>query len=72
VRKLIDAEFARVGGWTKKQTGDIDWTKCLQINGTRVCFGVEIQMSLRSDMLIIDVDHLRLVSSPAQSMSACW
>lgn len=60
VRKLIDAEFAKTAGWTKKQTGGIDWTKCLTINGTRVCFGVEIQMSLRSDMLIIDVDHLRL------------
>jgi hypothetical protein len=60
VRKLIDAEFAKAGGWTKKQTGGIDWSKCLTINGTRVCLGVEIQMSLRSDMLIIDVDHLRL------------
>jgi len=59
VRKLIDAEFTKAGGWTKKPTGGIDWTKCLTINGTRVCLGVEIQMSLRSDMLIIDVDHLR-------------
>jgi len=59
VRKLIDAEFAAAGGWAKKQTGDVDWSKCLTINGTRVCFGVEIQVSARSDLLIVDVDHLR-------------
>jgi len=59
VRRMIDREFEKAGGWKKKQTGDVDWTKCLTINGARVCLGVEIQMSLRSDMLIIDVDHLR-------------
>lgn len=59
VRKLIDAEFAAAGGWTKKQTGDVDWTKCRTVNGTRVCLGVEIQVSARSDLLIVDVDHLR-------------
>ncbi len=59
VRKLTDAEFAKCGGWSKKQTGDVDWTKCLAVNGTRVCLGVEIQVSARSDLLIVDVDHLR-------------
>jgi hypothetical protein len=59
VRKLIDAEFAAAGGWTKKQTGDVDWTKCLTVNGTRLCLRVEIQVSARSDLLIVDVDHLR-------------
>ena len=58
VRKLIDLRFESATGWTKKQTGDIDWTKCASINGTRVCIGVEIQMSARSDLLIIDVYHL--------------
>ena len=42
VRKMIDAEFgARRGtGWTKQQTGGVDWTKCRVINGTSLCIGV--------------------------------
>jgi hypothetical protein len=59
VRKLIDAQFENAGGWTKKQTGEVDWTKCRLINGTRVCIGVEVQFSARSDLLAIDVHHLR-------------
>jgi hypothetical protein len=46
------------GGWTKKQTGDIDWTKCKTVNGTRVCIGVEVQVSARSDLLVVDMIHL--------------
>lgn len=57
VRKLIDARFPN--SWANVQTGDIDWTKCHTINGTRVCVGVEIQMSARSDLLVMDVIHLR-------------
>jgi hypothetical protein len=59
VRKLIDAQFQKAKGWTKKQTGDVDWTKCQIVNGTRVCIGVEIQFSARSDLLVIDLIHLR-------------
>jgi hypothetical protein len=61
VRKMIDAEFeARVGtGWKKAQTGAVDWTKCKVIDGTSLCIGVEIQVSARSDLLIIDLVHLR-------------
>ena len=59
VRAMIDAQFEKAGGWLKKQTGDVDWTKCVQIDGARVCLGVEIQFSARSDLLIVDVDHLR-------------
>ena len=59
VRKLIDAQFERATGWTKKQSGDVDWTKCKIINGTRVCMGVEVQVSARSDLLVIDIHHLR-------------
>lgn len=59
VRKLIDARFERATGWTKKQTGDVDWTKCHTANGTRVCLGVEIQFSARSDLIVIDLIHLR-------------
>jgi hypothetical protein len=61
VRKMIDAEFeARLStGWRKAQTGAVDWTKCKVVNGTRLCVGVEIQVSARSDLLIIDLVHLR-------------
>jgi len=59
VRKLIDKQFERAQGWTKKQTGDVDWTKCRSVNGTRVCVGVEVQFSARSDLIVIDVIHLR-------------
>src|SRR5438876_556134 len=59
LRELIDARFSEAGSWTKKQTGDVDWTKCHQANGTRVCIGVEVQVSARSDMLVMDIHHLR-------------
>jgi hypothetical protein len=59
VRDMIDSAFVRAGGWKKLQTGGVDWTKCRTINGTRVCLGVEIQFSGRSDLLIVDVAHLR-------------
>lgn len=59
VRKLLDARFDDAGGWTKKQTGDVDWTKCLTVNGTRVCVGVEVQFSGRSDLIVVDLIHLR-------------
>jgi len=59
VRRLIDAQFEKAGGWTKRQTGDVDWTKCRLTNGAKVCVGVEVQFSARSDLLAIDVHHLR-------------
>ena len=61
VRKLIDAQFQKAEGWTKTQTGDVDWRKCRKINGTSICLGVEIQFSARSDLLVIDIIHLRKV-----------
>jgi hypothetical protein len=62
VRVMLDAQFEarRATGWLKRQTGAVDWTKCRIINGTRVCLGVEVQMSARSDLIIIDLIHLRL------------
>ena len=57
VRRLTDARFSRV--WKNVAAGDIDWTRCHAINGTKVCVGVEIQMSARSDLLVVDVMHLR-------------
>jgi Restriction endonuclease BglII len=59
VRKLIDARFELMGGWSKRQTGAVDWTKCQLINGTKVCVGVEVQFSARSDLLVMDIVHLR-------------
>jgi hypothetical protein len=59
VRVLIDDRFRTAGGWENKPTGGVDWTKCRTVNGTRVCLGVEIQFSARSDLLIVDVQHLR-------------
>ena len=59
LRKLIDQGFESAGGWTKKVTGDVDWTKCHTVNGTQVCVGVEVQVSARSDLLVMDIVHLR-------------
>lgn len=59
VRGRIDERFDQVGGWQKKATGGVDWTKCRTVHGTRVCLGVEVQVSARSDLLIVDVVHLR-------------
>jgi hypothetical protein len=59
VRVLIDDRFRTAGGWENKATGGVDWAKCRTVNGTRVCLGVEIQFSARSDLLIVDVQHLR-------------
>jgi hypothetical protein len=62
VRVLLDARFeARTGsGWKKRQTGAVDWTKGRVIDDAEVCLGVEVQMSARSDLIIIDLIHLRL------------
>lgn len=60
LREMIDARFAAKSGWSKKQTGGVDWSKCHTVNGTQVCLGVEVQMSARSDMLVMDIQHLRL------------
>ena len=59
VREMLDARFRAAGGWGNRATGGVDWIKCRTVNGTRVCLGVEIQFSARSDLLIVDVQHLR-------------
>jgi len=59
LRVLIDEQFRKATGWTKVQSGDIDWTKCHRANGIQVCLGVEIQVSARSDMLVVDIIHIR-------------
>lgn len=59
VRKLIDKQFQAAAGWKKISSGDVDWTKCRAINGAKVCIGVEVQFSAKSDLVIIDLIHLR-------------
>jgi hypothetical protein len=61
VRTLIDSQFKSAGGWTQKKTGGVDWIKRQAINGRprHICIGVEIQVSGRSDMLSVDLIHLR-------------
>ena len=58
LRKLLDSRFEQVPGWEGKKSGDIDWTKCRSIDGVRVCVGVEVQVSARSDMIAVDIIHL--------------
>src|SRR6266568_3047475 len=36
VREIIDQRFEQAAGWTKSQSGDVDWTKCQTVNGTRI------------------------------------
>ena len=59
IRYMVDERFRRSQGWVNKSSGGVDWTKCHTVNGTNVCIGVEIQLSARSDLLIVDVAHLR-------------
>ncbi len=59
VRRMIDKRFENAGGWTKIVTGDVDWTKSHVVNGTTVRVGAEIQFSARSDLLVVDIIHLR-------------
>lgn len=60
VRELFDAAFTRAGDWKIIKSGGIDWSKCHVVNGTRVCLGVEVQISGRSDSgIIMDLHHLR-------------
>lgn len=59
IRSIIDGRFREIPGWETKASGGVDWTKCQKVNGTSICLGVEIQFSGRSDLLIVDVAHLR-------------
>lgn len=59
LREILDNEFTKVSGWIQGGSGETDWSKCLTVNDVKVCIGVEIQVSARSDLTIIDVAHLR-------------
>lgn len=56
LRQWIDAAFDRLGGWKKLTSGGIDWTK-QGTGGSTI--GVEVQVSGRSDMLAVDIMHLK-------------
>lgn len=36
----------------------MDWIKCKVVNGTSICIGVEVQVSARSDLLVMGMIHL--------------
>jgi hypothetical protein len=56
IRQSIDDAFAAIGGWVKVTVGDIDWMKRSPQGAT---VGVEVQVSGRSDMLAVDIMHLK-------------
>ena len=58
LREMIDARFKK-RNWAQNKIGGIDWLKCKQINGTRVCVGCEIQVSGRSELIYRDLSHFR-------------
>ena len=59
IRQLLDATFFATGSWQSKKAGDVDWSKCKVVNGTRICIGLEIQVSARSELLYKDILHLK-------------
>lgn len=56
IRQAIDAQFETKVGWKKITSGGIDWSKGNE-RGSKI--GVEVQVSGRSDLLAVDVLHLR-------------
>ena len=56
IREQIDERFSIAGGWVKVTVGGVDWTK-ENSRGSKI--GVEVQVSGRSDLLAVDVLHLR-------------
>lgn len=56
LRKQIDDGFSALRDWTKISSGGTDWRKS---NGIGAKLGVEVQVSGRSDMLAVDIMHLK-------------
>src|SRR5262245_22364481 len=56
IRESLDSAFNLLGGWKKLASGGIDWTKQ---NAKGATIGVEVQVSGRSDMLAVDIMHLK-------------
>jgi hypothetical protein len=60
LRNRFDDRFRSTRKWKKRRPQNIDWMKCLKVNGTEVCFGVKIQLSVsaQSDFLLVDLQYL--------------
>lgn len=56
IRQMLDAGFDLAGGWAKLVSGGIDWKKTNEIGAS---VGVEVQVSGRSDLLAVDIMHLK-------------
>lgn len=61
LRGIIDQRFRAAGGWVQNKSGGVDWIKRQAINGRprHICIGVEVQVSGRSDVMSVDLIHLR-------------
>ncbi|MFP5204214.1 MAG: hypothetical protein ACLGSH_02525 [Acidobacteriota bacterium] len=61
IRAMIDDRFAAAGGWVQRKSGGVDWIKKQAINGRPryISVGVEVQVSGRSDLIAVDLLHLR-------------
>ena len=55
----IDKAFQEAGGWKQVQSGGVDWRKSRRVNGIEVAIGVEVQVSARSDLIVVDIIHIR-------------
>jgi len=58
LRRMIDERF-QASAWKKIAAGGVDWTKCHKANGITVCMGAELQISGRSDLISVDLIHLK-------------
>ena len=56
IRQAFDDGFEARDGWTKITVGGIDWSKSDRYGHI---LGVEVQVSGRSDLLAVDVIHLK-------------
>jgi hypothetical protein len=61
LRAVLDGRFKKAGGWVQAKTGGVDCIKSQAINSRprHICIGVEIQVSGRSDLISVDLIHLR-------------
>lgn len=55
----IDSRF-RQRDWIGGKSGGIDWKKCVTVNGTQACIGVEVQISGRSELIYRDIAHFKI------------
>ena len=65
IRKLIDGRFEQANNaidnpeerWKKRTAGGIDYVRCIIREESKVCIGVEVQVSARSDLVAVDLLH---------------